>query len=139
MQFNIPQFIEIEDKIFGPFTFKQFAYIVGAAGASFFFYSLLPFPVALLLILGVGTLAFLLGFKPVGGRPFATTLEASLRYFFGSKLYLWKKERKKDTKIQKTTVKSLSKSSPSIPRVVEGKLDNLSWSLDVKSKDENKQ
>jgi len=26
MQFQVPQFIEIEDKIFGPLTLKQFLY-----------------------------------------------------------------------------------------------------------------
>lgn len=29
MQFQVPQFIEVEDKIFGPLTFKQFVYIAG--------------------------------------------------------------------------------------------------------------
>ena len=27
MQYQVPQFIEVEDKIFGPLTFKQFLYI----------------------------------------------------------------------------------------------------------------
>ncbi|MFM2424198.1 MAG: hypothetical protein RLZZ70_589, partial [Candidatus Parcubacteria bacterium] len=29
MQFEVPQFIEIEDKIFGPLTWKQFLYVGG--------------------------------------------------------------------------------------------------------------
>ena len=35
MQFQVPQFIEIEDKIIGPFTVKQFIYLVGGAGMDF--------------------------------------------------------------------------------------------------------
>ncbi|GAH87221.1 unnamed protein product, partial [marine sediment metagenome] len=31
MQFQVPQYIDIEDKVIGPFTIKQFLYIVVAA------------------------------------------------------------------------------------------------------------
>ena len=34
MRFEVPQFVDIEDKIFGPLTFKQFIYIAGGAGVS---------------------------------------------------------------------------------------------------------
>ena len=58
MQFHIPQFIDIEDKIFGPFTFKHFVYVVGAAGATFLWYSIFPIYFAILLILPTIALAF---------------------------------------------------------------------------------
>ncbi|TSC61742.1 MAG: SsrA-binding protein, partial [Parcubacteria group bacterium Athens0416_74] len=32
MQFQVPQFIEVEDKIVGPLTFKQFVFIAGGLG-----------------------------------------------------------------------------------------------------------
>ena len=35
MRFQVPQFIEIEDKIIGPLTIKQFIYIAGGAGMCF--------------------------------------------------------------------------------------------------------
>ena len=41
MQFKVPQFLEIEDKIFGPFTFREFAYLAGGAGLCFVFYKIL--------------------------------------------------------------------------------------------------
>ena len=43
MQFQVPQFIEIEDKIFGPLTFKQFIYLAGGGGLCFLLYTILPF------------------------------------------------------------------------------------------------
>src|SRR3990172_12458701 len=42
MQFQVPQFIEIEDKIFGPLTFKQFIYVAGGAGACYLLWRVLP-------------------------------------------------------------------------------------------------
>ena len=41
MQFKVPQFLDIEDKIFGPFTFKEFVYLAGGAGLCFVLYRLL--------------------------------------------------------------------------------------------------
>ncbi len=38
MQFKVPQFLDIEDKIFGPFTFREFVYLAGAAGLCYVFY-----------------------------------------------------------------------------------------------------
>ena len=43
MRFEVPQFIEIEDKIFGPLTWKQFIYLAGGAGFGVIAFFLLPF------------------------------------------------------------------------------------------------
>ena len=136
MQFHIPQFIDIEDKIFGPFTFKQFAYIIGALGTGFLAWSVLPRFIAILIIVPLGGLTFMLAFKPVGGRPFSAVLEGAFKYFFGGKLYLWKKEKTKDTKLQKIGFEEAENTEKKIPRVVEGKLDSLSWNLDTSEKQE---
>ena len=42
MQFQVPQFIEVEDKIFGPLTFRQAVYLVGGAGLSYVIYRFSP-------------------------------------------------------------------------------------------------
>ena len=34
MMFSVPQFIDVEDKIIGPLTLKQFIYLAGGAGLS---------------------------------------------------------------------------------------------------------
>ena len=57
MQFQVPQFIEVEDKIFGPLTFKQFVYVAGGAGAAYLFWRILPVYLSLPFIAGVGGLA----------------------------------------------------------------------------------
>ncbi len=135
MQFSVPQFIDIEDKIFGPLTLKQFIYMVGGVGASFVFWSFLPKVIAVVFIVPIAALAFLLAFKPVSGRPFVVVLEAAFKYTFGSKLFLWKKERNKETKTVTTTLKKTGVSqAPSIPKVIEGKLDDMALSLDMKKK-----
>jgi hypothetical protein len=88
MQFQVPQFIEVEDKIFGPFSFKQFVYLAGGAGLAFVLYKLLPLWIALvpgLLIIG---LALLLTFYRPNGKPFIDMMQSWFRYIGGSKLYV---------------------------------------------------
>src|SRR5690606_31148282 len=95
MRFEVPQFIDIEDKVFGPFTFKQFVYLAGGAGASIVSWVLLPKVVAIPLILVFCGLGAALAFYKVNNKPFVDFLEAALRYTAGGKLYIWKKEVQK--------------------------------------------
>src|SRR3989344_5602737 len=89
MQFQVPQFIEVEDKIFGPLTFKQFVYIAGGAGAAYLLWRVFPIYLAAPLILAVGGLAAGLAFFQYNGRPFIIAIEHAFFYFLKTKLYLW--------------------------------------------------
>lgn len=138
MRFQVPQFIDIEDKIFGPFTFKQFIYLLGGAGAAYVFYRLLPLIIAVPLIAIVVGLALALTFLKINSRPFADILQSWFFYFFKSKLFIWKqtlKERKEE-KNKKQEVKKEEKIY--IPRLTEGKLKDIAWSLDVVDMEKNK-
>ena len=132
MQFQVPQFIEVEDKIFGPLTLKQFIYLVGGAGFSFVLYTFLPKFIAFALMAPVIGLAIALAFYKVNGKPFILVLESAFKYIFGNKLYIWKKEprKKKQKKESANVIKQLN-----VPKLSESKLKDLSWSLDVQDKD----
>ncbi len=92
MRFEVPQFIEIEDKIIGPLTWKQFVYLAGGAGVLIILYFALPFTFFVLFGLPIGALSASLAFQRVNNRPFSSFLESFVTYFRKSKLYLWKKE-----------------------------------------------
>ncbi|MBI4086881.1 PrgI family protein [Candidatus Kaiserbacteria bacterium] len=92
MRFEVPQFIDVEDKIFGPFTWKQFVYIAGGAGAGIMLYMTLPFPLFIVVAGPIGALAAGLAFYPVNNRPLALFLEAVVHYISSTRLYIWKKQ-----------------------------------------------
>lgn len=92
MRFEVPQFIEVEDKIFGPFTWKQFVYLAGGAGAAVMLYIFLPFFLFILTAGPVAALAAGLAFLPVNNRPLSVFLEAALRYASSTRLYIWKRQ-----------------------------------------------
>lgn len=134
MRFQVPQFIEIEDKLFGPLTFKQFIYIAGAVGLCVIFFSLLPMFVAIILSVPVAVFGAALAFYKVNERPFIQVVEDFLHYSTSSKLYVWKKEDRKPVEVGSREQGVGGKPAPQIyvPKLSESKLKDLSWSLDIK-------
>ena len=130
MRFQVPQFIEIEDKVVGPLTIKQFMYIAGGAGMAFVAYRFLPLFISIFVIAGVVALALALAFYKINNKPFIDTLEAAFSFYTGEKLYIW---NKKDKKIEPKKTSDAAMPSPqvSVPKLSDSKLKELSWSLDV--------
>ena len=129
MRFQVPQFINIEDKIFGPFSIKQFVYLVGAVGMIYILYHFLNFYIALLLIIPVAGLALALAFLKPNGKPFIFLLQAAIQYGLSSRLYLWKRTPKKLTAVD--AAKELTKTGVDVPALSESKLKDLTWTLDI--------
>lgn len=94
MRFEVPQFIEVEDKIFGPFTWKQFVYLAGGGGAALILFVTVPLILFALLGIPIMALSGFLAFHQINNRPFSIFLESCLQYFSKNKLYLWKRETK---------------------------------------------
>ncbi len=131
MKYQVPQFIEIEDKIFGPFTFKQFIYLAGGAGVCFIAYKLVPFPYSILLMFPAVALSASLAFYKPNNRPFIDMIEAAFNFSTTSKLYIWKKEEKKIVPKTAQEIMEAAKSSVIVPRLSDSKLKDLAWSLDI--------
>ncbi len=135
MQFQVPQFIEVEDKIFGPLTFKQFIYIAGGAGAAYLLWRVLPLFISGPLILIVVAFAASLAFLQWNGRPFIVAIENGFYYLIHGKLYLWNNEEgNRQKKKGKGAVTPIKISEVYIPKLSESKLHELSWSLDIKER-----
>lgn len=92
MRFEVPQFIEIEDKIFGPFTWRQFVYLAGGAGIGVVTFFTLPIFFFALFGLPIAALGFLLAFYPINNRPFSVFLESIYRFYGNSRIYHWRKK-----------------------------------------------
>ena len=131
MQFQIPQFIDIEDKIFGPLTWKQFVYLLGGGGVSFILWRALPGFIAIILILPILGFALALSFYRFNNRPFIALVESGWNYLVSTRLYIWKKAPKKKDFSNKPKLTDTSVEPNLIPRLSNSKLKDLSWSLDI--------
>lgn len=100
MKFEVPQFIDVEDKIFGPLTWRQFIYLGGGLGVCFVTMFILPsalppllaWMVVLFIGIPLALLSAALAFFPINNRPFSYFLEAVYNYLTNTKLYLWKQK-----------------------------------------------
>jgi len=92
MKFDVPQFIEVEDKIIGPLTLKQFLYIGAGAGLLAMLWFFLKLGLFIAIAIPVGLLCGALAFYKVNGRPFISFLGSWIKYLRKPKLYLWRKK-----------------------------------------------
>ncbi len=139
MQFKVPQFLDIEDKIFGPFTFRQFVYLAGGAGLCFILYKLLGLLLAIIPILLIAGFSLALSFYKPNNKPFINMVEAGFKYFTQNRLYIWKKG--KSTSPQPSperrgggSFSSQEKAGDEVgvgQKLTGSKLRDLAWSLDV--------
>ena len=137
MEYQVPQFIEVEDKIVGPLTLKQFIYIAGAAGLCVVFFVYLNIFIALVLSVPVVAFAVALSFYKVNGKPFIEVLEAGFNYYTSAKLFLWKhNDMHAGERSAAATAAAEAETAARIPRgtpkLTRGKLSELAWSLDIK-------
>lgn len=132
MQFKVPQFLEIEDKIFGPFTFREFIYLAGGGGICFVLYKLLGLFWGAIPILLVAGFSGMLTFYRPNNKPFIDLLEAGFNFTLQSKLYIWKRRKAKIVNDNANIAKEAEKDAiRENMRLSGNKLRDLAWSLDV--------
>lgn len=88
-QFQVPQFIETEDKVIGPLSWRQFAYIAAGGGISVALFLLLNTVLWFILTLFVGGIVITLAFVPINGRPMIVFLRALFDNIWRPKIYLF--------------------------------------------------
>lgn len=132
MRYQVPQFIEVEDKIFGPLTFKQFVYVIGGVAAAVALWVTIPKFIAILIGVPILAFAFALAFYKVNGKPFSHLVESFFKYYTTSRLYLWKKREKE---VVARTPEKMHKAEFKVNHGAGSKLKDMSWNLDVSNKD----
>lgn len=130
-QFQVPQFIEREAKLIGPFTLKQ-SFLLGAGGAMLFvlwfivekwLFLILAFPIALLMML--------LAFLKINGRPLVDFFASFFSFFISPQLFIWQKRREDAKHIKKKNPREVIEkfSGPSIEITKQG-IRDLAKQLD---------
>lgn len=139
MRYQIPQFIDVEDKIFGPFSFKQFLYLIGGGGISYVLWKVLPTVFAILAITPILAFSIALAFAQVNNRPFIYIVQAFFNYLVHPKMYFWKRKSLEDLKQEyeaelkkRAEEKKIHRESP------EEKIQTLSEKLDILERTQNR-
>lgn len=137
MQYQVPQFIETEDKVVGPFSLRQFLYVGVAAGISGICYFLVQpwlfFIIAFILIGG----ALALSFVKINGRPLIKIGVSAFNFYWRPQAYIWKSDHPvlehKPTPVVEQELPPIKKSTPApapkktIAAIAEGSALHKSW------------
>lgn len=89
MKYQLPQFIETEVKLVGPFTLRQFLWIAGGAAVLFMSFMLLPIFWFFVVAVIVAPLSLALAFIKVQGMPLINYIAIMLSYTLNPKKYLF--------------------------------------------------
>lgn len=132
MRFEVPQFINLEDKLFGPFTFMQSLYLVGGGGIVFSIHKLFPSFVTVLVGIPIAAFSLALVFYKPNGRPFMKMVEAFIIYLFTQKFYLWRRRDQKPGAADVVQVHEKFPQEGALPKEdTRRHISDLAWSLDI--------
>ncbi|MDB4991940.1 MAG: seg [Parcubacteria group bacterium] len=132
MEYQVPQFIEVEDKIFGPLTWKQFVFIGGGIGLAVIIFLYLPFLIAVVLDVLVIAFSVALAFYKINNKSFVDILGAGFAFYTKGRLYLWKRVDKEETAVPVQMAPTPTREKLSLSG---NKLHDLALSLDIQDRD----
>ena len=129
MQYSVPQFINVEDKIVGPFTGKQTIVLIIGGGLLMLFFSvfdLIFFAVAAMFIIPV-TLAF--AFWKPKGVSISRLILNRINFSTSDHLYVWRREP--DMIMFKAAQKIKSSEEVAEKDISKNRIRELAWLLDT--------
>ncbi len=111
MRYQVPRFIEMEDKIIGPFTLRQFLYLISVPAVCYILHFFVRLPYVILVGIIFFPIAVLLAFFKINGRSFVYAVGGFLRFVRRPQIYVWRRipvvstqEAKKDAAENKNQV-----------------------------------
>jgi hypothetical protein len=131
MRFAVPQFIEIEDKIFGPFTWKQFVYLCGGIGVAAVTFLATPIFIFALIGIPASGIAFLLAFYPVNNRPFSIFLESVFSFYSSNRIYHWRRKKDNIYSAENHTSIEIEPQKITVPKRRKGGINSLARQLEL--------
>lgn len=127
--FQVPQFIDIEDKIIGPLSLRQFIILVCTAAVVFLSFKLLQFWLWILVGGAFGALGLALAFLKINGQNFSRVSINFLKYMINPRLYVWQRSGEKKVLV-KPQPKIIKKEESSKKRLSGEELEEMAKKLD---------
>lgn len=137
-QFSVPQFVEVEDKIIGPLTLRQFFTFLAGAAIVFALYRIIPSTMLFVLFaLPIAGLTLMLTFGKFNGRSFGTLLASLGAYVSQPRAFVFHKQGGNSNY---TSVKKETPAKPQVahlsPEEEKSRLKKLVYVLDQDLKQE---
>lgn len=131
MHADVPQFIDVEDKIAGPLTWKQLIWMIGLLVILIILYNIFTAGTFIMIAIPVSLIFIAFAFIKPYGQPMTTFAYYGVMHLFGPKIYVWKREVHPTPKpIQKHT--TATKKSDGASTLTLEDIESLAQRLDKK-------
>lgn len=91
MMSSVPQFIDVEDKIAGPLTWKQLGWLIAMAGIILVLFTLFDQALAIVITIPTVLLFVALAFYRPNGFPLSAFIGQAVLFMFRPKVALWER------------------------------------------------
>ncbi|HFC76679.1 MAG TPA: PrgI family protein [Candidatus Moranbacteria bacterium] len=134
MHYNVPQFIDIEDKIVGPLTAKQLLWMFAMGGVLLILWATVGNKINFFIIGIPIALAFVaLAFYRPYGQPLSKFITSAFLFIVKPKIYIWRREIKPEKKKKITEFKKIN-NFPEKKKMKQEELHQLAEILDSENK-----
>lgn len=132
-QYNIPQFVDSEDKIIGPITIRQFAVLaIGVVIGGFLWYFKPNIPIFIVTMIPVIVASITFAFIKINGQNFDIFLTNVSIYILKPKLFLWSRDIDPNRSVIKTTIQKKKASFIRDKKEYsQSRVDEVAWTLDT--------
>jgi hypothetical protein len=96
MMFNVPQFVDIEDKVAGPLTWKQLLWMIAMGVLLLVMWNTLTFGTFIGWAIPIIIIFVAFAFYRPYNQPLTKMVYHGILYFFNPKVYTWKREMQKN-------------------------------------------
>jgi membrane protein implicated in regulation of membrane protease activity len=129
MQYSVPQFVNIEDRIVGPLTGKQVLYLLIGGATLLIFFSFFDFGFFIIFAIPIIILTLLFAFYKPKGQTVATYILIFFNYFTIPRAYIWRREPSV-VKFKRSQKKQKGR-QPMQENITRNRLRELAWVLDT--------
>ncbi len=132
-QFVVPQFIDVEDKIFGPVTSRQFVILLVAGLILFVAFKLADFALFIFMLATFGSFALILAFVKINGQSFHYFLLNLFQTLRRPSRRVWYKSNTKEEleELRKSGKVEVMEKIPEIPRLSYNRIRDLSLAVNT--------
>ncbi len=129
MHAQVPQYLEVEDKIIGPLTLKQFLYLLVGGGIIFLLYTILKFSVFIIVAMPIGLFVILLAFYKKDNQKFTRFVANFLKFISRPNIYIWKKSV--PPKTEEEPMPKIVQKTAALKQPEASKLKEAQWKMEI--------
>lgn len=133
MQYKVPQKIDLEDKVIGPLTIKQFIWLLAGGMVDYFIFTTFKGLFGWFLVFVATILALAFAFVKIEEQPFSYLATNFFSFILSPKIRLWNKGTKieKMVELKNKPKEKATTASRKSPEEIRSALETLSQAVDT--------